>query len=443
MRYMLFVVLMVILTACRNPLQEITEQLEQQDVNTIQQSSEEGNTGEANMTSEGSTTFKLVVVGYDWGPAISQVIIEFAEAFDRNAMAVNDYKVMTRYGEREVTDISYDDVNDRTVILSLKVEPDQAASAYYMFNMITGRNEAAGNAHEIFYKDMHLTDDEMMGYIKPITDDFHHNQTISYEDIELYYADWLPEGYELQPEGTVPLIIWLHGAGEGGKDTELPLLGNKVVNLATDEIQQYFGETGAAILTPQSPTMWMDYNGHGLYNVAVPNSDGASYYTEALMQLITTYVDGSPQVDRNRIYLGGCSNGGYMTVKLCIEYPDYFAAAYPVCQFFETRWQTQERINRLKDTPILLTHSRNDSTVPYTVSEELYNSLNEAGAEEVHLTLFDNVVDVTGEYFSEDGVSPYNYNGHFSWIYVLNNDVSTQIDGKEISLFEWLSKQSK
>jgi hypothetical protein len=69
-----------------------------------------------------------------------------------------------------------------------------------------------------------------------------------------------------------------------------------------------------------------------------------------------------------------------------------------------------------------------------------YNRLLAAGAD-VYMTLFDNVEDTSGLYTNADG-TPYQYNGHFSWIYVHNNEVSTVIDGAEITLMQWLSEQS-
>lgn len=34
------------------------------------------------------------------------------------------------------------------------------------------------------------------------------------------------------------------------------------------------------------------------------------------------------QIDADRIYIGGCSNGGFMTMRMIVDYPKYFAAAY-------------------------------------------------------------------------------------------------------------------
>jgi predicted peptidase len=66
------------------------------------------------------------------------------------------------------------------------------------------------------------------------------------------YAYFSPK----EKQDKYPLIIWLHGGGEGGTDPTVPLLANRAANYASDEIQQYFG--GAYVLVPQSPTRWMD-----------------------------------------------------------------------------------------------------------------------------------------------------------------------------------------
>jgi hypothetical protein len=76
-------------------------------------------------------------------------------------------------------------------------------------------------------------------------------------------------------------------------------------------------------------------------------------------------------------------------------------------------------------------------------SNALYDRLVEAGASNVHYSLFENVVDTTGNYFGEDGKTPYEYMGHWSWIYTLNNECEEEIDGVNTTIFEWLAAQSK
>ena len=54
-----------------------------------------------------------------------------------------------------------------------------------------------------------------------------------------------------------PLIIWLHGAGEGGSNNETQITGNQgAVAFASKDAQDIFG--GAYVVAPQSPDCWMD-----------------------------------------------------------------------------------------------------------------------------------------------------------------------------------------
>ena len=285
------------------------------------------------------------------------------------------------------------------------------------------------------------------------------------EGITLTYASWMPQ--EEAEEASTPLIIWLHGAGEGGTDPVVALVGNKVVNLASEDIQKHFGETGAAILVPQAPTFWMD-NGEGEYLTAEDES-GRSIYTDALMALIEKFVADHPEIDADRIYIGGCSNGGYMTVNMITEFPAYFAAAYPVCEAYDAAWMTDEMVEAIKDLPIWITAAKNDNIVKIfegeadaenpmaynlkldddgsaialdNFSNNLYNRLVDAGAEKVYYSLFDDVRDMTGLYNGADG-EPYQYQGHWSWLYVLNNQCVETIEDEEVTIFQWLAGQGK
>ena len=67
----------------------------------------------------------------------------------------------------------------------------------------------------------------------------------------------------------------------------------------------------------------------------------------------------------------------------------------------------------------------------------------QAGATNVHYSLYDKVIDTSGRFFKEETQEPYEYNGHFSWIYVFNNECADTIDGEGVALFDWLSQQKK
>jgi len=262
--------------------------------------------------------------------------------------------------------------------------------------------------------------------------------TSTYQELSLSYAVYQPQSNGEKR----PLLIWLHGAGEGGNDPIIAISGNKVVNLITEDIQQYFGRS--YVLAPQAPTMWMD-DGTGRYN-----TNGSSMYVEAVKNVIDEFIINHNDVDQSRIYIGGCSNGGFMTMKMIIEYPQLFAAAYPICEALSDEFITDEDISKIKNIPIWFTHSSNDPIVnvdrhPLATYQRLIN----AGATEVHFSCFSSVTDQTGNYFNEDG-TPYEYNGHFSWIPALNNECCNDYNkkpvvlyGRKVTLFEWISMQKR
>lgn len=239
-----------------------------------------------------------------------------------------------------------------------------------------------------------------------------------------------------------PVVIWLHGAGEGGWDPYIAVLGNKVINIAFPKIQGYFG--GAYLFAPQCPTMWMD-DGSGQYH-----REGKSMYVGKLKAAIDEFLDAHPEIDRDRVYIGGCSNGGFMTMRMVIDFPDFFAAAYPVCEALYDETISDVDIGKIAHMPIWFTHAACDTIVPpEETAVPTYKRLKAAGAENVHFSYYDRVLDQTGMFKKEDG-TPYEYFGHGSWIYTLNDDChldfdgsEVTVDGKPVTIFQWLALQHK
>ena len=229
-----------------------------------------------------------------------------------------------------------------------------------------------------------------------------------------------------------PLVIWLHGLGEGGTDPTLPLLGSEADFFADPQFQGLIG--GAYVLMPQCPTFWLDDS------TGRTTQTGESCYTSDLMSLIQYYLYTTPGVDRDRIYIGGCSNGGYMTMELLLTYPDFFAAAFPVCQAYQDRWITDEQIQQLKDTPIWFVHSELDQVCPPSQSTfPTVERLLAAGSTNVRLSRLQEIYDMTGKYRDEQQL-PYRYNPHYAWVPVLNDEI-TDSQSKQ-DLFFWLGLQS-
>jgi predicted peptidase len=135
-----------------------------------------------------------------------------------------------------------------------------------------------------------------------------------------------------------------------------------------------------------------------------------------------------------------------MTMKMILSYPGFFAAAYPVCEPYADSWISDAQIAGMKGTPIWFTQAKNDTTVDaarggYVL--ETHRRLVAAGAKNVHLSYWDKVEDLSGKYFEADGKTPYEYYGHWSWVYTLNNQCAEEIAGVRTTIMEWLAAQSK
>ena len=269
-------------------------------------------------------------------------------------------------------------------------------------------------------------------------------------DETLTYAAYEP--WSLKGDGKAnPLVIWLHGGGEGGVDVSITLMGNEVVSLIRPEIQSHFttegGANGAYVLSIQCPQAWMR-----TANGSMTRGDYPSLYADVLKSCIDYYVQQNPDVDRSRIYVGGCSNGGFMTMHILIRHPKYFAAAYPTCEAYGDEYISDNEIKQLAEENIWIVQSYDDTTVdPKTHCIPTYQRLMKAGAKNVWMSMFESV-----EGMDNPGQKLF---GHFSWCYLFNDAVTmsqeqTDADVKptnngggtvapqgHANIFEWMNAQ--
>jgi predicted esterase len=218
--------------------------------------------------------------------------------------------------------------------------------------------------------------------------------------------------------GRRPLIVWLHGGGEGASladdyyDNETTLRANRgALGFATREAQQIF--KGAHVLAPQSTSAWMQ--------------DGPRF--APLIHEIIRDVVRRRAVDPDRIYVTGCSNGGYMSLKMTTVYPTTFAASVPICGVvMPLRAGDPPLVPDAElaaiSTPTWLVTSRDDTTVDPQANTVHAHDLIPGSL----MTLYDNVV-WNGRQFP----------GHWSWIYVARNDPSNQ--GTHI--WQWMAQQRR
>ncbi|MEM6967273.1 MAG: prolyl oligopeptidase family serine peptidase [Bacteroidota bacterium] len=401
-------------------------------------------------------TYTLVIEGFDWGAAASKVILPVKE--NLTTVSGDDFEVLVKRSTdcaqlspaeaNGALKVLYAYVSDENgeriqqsnyITLALYAAPFEQINSpikYFSQNPKCPGNRWVDFQLTILNRKTHQVWNQEKNRIIPLIDDFDLSGKFTHRNNTLTYASFSPKTTEDQR----PLIIWLHGGGEGGTDPSIPLLANRAANYAAPEIQAYFD--GAYVLVPQTPTFWMD-NGKGKYTRGEVNDR----YNESLMALIEDYVSRNPKIDRDRIYVGGCSNGGYMTLKLLMLRPDYFAAGFPSASAYHGKYLTQQDIEKIRDIPIWFIHSADD---PVTKPEETvlptYQKLMRAGAKNVHLSYFDHVVDITNQF----GGADYHYLGHLSWIYSHANKCQLDydgkpvtIDGKPVTLMGWLANQKR
>ena len=237
----------------------------------------------------------------------------------------------------------------------------------------------------------------------------------------------------------LPLVIWLHGAGEGGHEPEIAYTGNKAVHLSSEEIQEKLGGQ-AWVLAPQCPSVWMDDGKEQL------GRSNKSIYTTSLKACIDEFIkDHEVFIDKSRIFLGGCSNGGFMTVRMAIDYPGFFAALFPVCEAFFEENITPWVISRLKDTPCWFVHAKGDGLVkPTETVLPLYEQLLAAGASDVHFTYIDSMDGELSQFWPGEMLPPGLFD-HGVWVKVYNDECKEDFHGgpvlinnRPVTLFEWL-----
>ena len=415
-------------------------------------------------------TLDYLVEGFEFGPAIVGVKLNFPAKVKKADLQGKQFVVKTNRSNRTVTSVDLCDQEGQVITadeshyvrISLDMRysgwgvQDGAGCFTYANNVnnwtagITAE-AALASGQELKVGDDTYTSANKFSYIRSritlSTRDWGEAKSHTAEGYTLTYKDYQTDA--LREDGVLnPLIIWLHGMGEGGTDPDIALLGNDVTALGEEKIQSHFvkgQQKGAYVLAAQTPTMWMN-SGTGQNN----GGTGHSIYTKTLKSLIDKYIQDNGDIDTKRIYIGGCSNGGYMTMEMAITYGNFFRAFYPCCEAYSDSFVEDADIQKLKDLPMWFIHAANDTTVDATKFViPTYQRLKEAGAKDLHFSYF---VDVTGTDGNPQGNS---YMGHYSWIYIFRDEValdqkdpndikapSTEVvkdaQGNAVNLFDWM-----
>ncbi len=146
-----------------------------------------------------------------------------------------------------------------------------------------------------------------------------------------------------------PLVIWLHGMGDGASAGS-QVTKSQIAYWSSQEFQSRFeGSGGAFIFAARSL------------------EEKLMYWDDALIFPLRAAIDSfiaenSENIDVTRIYIGGYSMGGKMTLKMAVAYPDMFAAAFPICPAWSP---AEEQLELIADVPVWLTSGKTDPLINY------------------------------------------------------------------------------
>jgi len=177
----------------------------------------------------------------------------------------------------------------------------------------------------------------------------------------LYVPAHLPEGKK------VPLVLFLHGAGERGDDNVAQL------KHGVTDIIRFTQTNGPAILiVPQCPNgrKWVEVDWSAASHTMPPTP---SISMKLALQLLREKMAKLP-VDPARVYVTGVSMGGYGTWDAIEREPDLFAAAIPVCGGGDAT-----RAESIKRVPIWTFHGDKDGAVPVGRSRDMVKALKACG----------------------------------------------------------------
>lgn len=146
-----------------------------------------------------------------------------------------------------------------------------------------------------------------------------------------------------------PLVVWLHGMGDGASEG-LQVKKSNIAYWSSDEFQARFKPAGGAFIL-----------------AARSREENGIYWGNEMIEPLRAAIDdfiakNKNNIDLSRIYVGGYSMGGKMTLKMSVAYPEMFAAAFPICPAWSP---DDEMASYLSDMPVWLISSTRDPLVNY------------------------------------------------------------------------------
>ena len=170
------------------------------------------------------------------------------------------------------------------------------------------------------------------------------------DEVTYDYYLYFPEGYSRDNDSNFPLLLFLHGGGESGKELSLVKKHGPPKMMAEGYPFPFM------VLAPQHPEekKWWDIHA---------------------VKILLDEISQKYRVDPTRIYLTGLSRGGSAAWDLAANYPDTFAAMAVVCGMAPDPYA--HWINR--EMPIWVFHGEDDPVIPVEESDRMVEKLKKLG----------------------------------------------------------------
>lgn len=411
---LLIVLGMVILEGC-SKTKEIEVSKTEQEIQVTDQRIEEDNT---DMMSKIDVR-EINVYAYvgDYGRVVNRIAYKVDDMKKVEGLSMEDFTIKLGDNSFAVKDLIKTD--DEIVL--------ETEEFFYDGIDVFGKNYAVTHydySVDCVETDLSFTKENCILHTRTL-DDFVSGTFKASNGVELPYSLYLPDGAK-----DLPLMLWEHGGGEV-LDTSY-----EGANITKNKGASIWIESGinTGVLSFQYP------KNYSFGISARPNElKTMEEYNVVKYEFIQMLINGG-QIDGNRVYISGASSGGGAVLRFLMQYPDFFAAALPICakdtlipisEPFGLAFKMEgslaisdEDYNKcyseikdlmgdyhITDTPVWFIQAENDPVCTSYTSKIMYDVLNEMGAKNNKITMY-----------TDDEMAANNVESlHSSWVVAFND----------------------
>lgn len=189
-------------------------------------------------------------------------------------------------------------------------------------------------------------------------------------DATIRYWLYLPAKHDGKTK--LPLLLFLHGAGERGDDLEV-VKKHGPPKLCTAQPAANSTAQPAANNTAQADWPFITVS---------PQCAKEKRWDAAVLEKLVDHIAGTQKADEKRLYVTGLSMGGSGTWALAAANPGKFAAAVPMCGR-----GNEAAAEKLVKLPIWIFHGAKDTGSPVSLSQTMFDAIKKAGGEKIKFTI--------------------------------------------------------